>query len=216
MEFEITTIRDDGVPRRRMIIDKMEQTFPVIHLTQTDAVYDGYEAETFRRARDDGFALIADKCQPEYFKRRFIQNTTFIADTLEVELKRDNMKDRGFAQHISLAIVQVHGRPDPTSVPVEATHNEADALEALLAMYQQNGLSIDNPDYLLMEQLIRQTPRYLGVKKPKYDILNNAGFGFTIQYRTQLAKKTELFSYVLGFKQKRRTARVSPDQHRFP
>lgn len=216
MEFEITTIRDDNISRRRMIIDKTFRTFPVIQIANLDETYEGYDAKILRRSRDNAFALIGDKSHSEYFNRRFIQNSTFISDTLEVELQRDIARDLGFVQHINLSVAQIHGRLDPAVIQQQATDDEGDALEALLKMYENNNLSTQTPNYALMEQLIRQTPVYLGEKKPKYHITPLSTFGFVLNYRTTFGSGSEMFTYALGFKQKRGKRNVSTVQPRVP
>lgn len=217
MEFEITTVRDDSIPRRRISIDKVSSTFPLINIVGSDALYDEYDAEMFRRARDNGFALIADKSHSEYFNRRFIQNSTFLADVLETKAKIDPQENHGFEQYISLALIQAHGKRDPTAVPEPSTEGEDDALHYLYKTCRESGVSNQSPAVALMEQLIRQTPTYLGVKKPKYDIVGlGSDGGIVVHYRQMLSKGTQVITYALGYKQKRRKPGATPTQHRFP
>lgn len=208
MDFELTNIRDNPQTHQRVRIDKAFNAFPQIKLATLDTTYEGYEADIFRRVRDRSFDLIADRRLDSPHHRRFIQNTTFIADVLEVKFPREIELDCGFTQYVNVSIVQLHGSMDE-SIDEAKIDTRQDCLGALDKLFESCNVSKNLQSYSMMEQLILDAPVLLKDKNPKYKIISGDRSSFAINYRTAKANDTELLTYVIACKLKRGRRRVT-------
>lgn len=202
MEFEVTDVVDSPANRRRICIEKQVTGFPHFFLPTKDHIYEGFHAELFRHSRDKAFGYIAEQTSEVLQRRRFIQNETFIADSLEIVIPRDIQRDLGYRQHVNLSLVQIRGVGDPSQIREPATEDEKDCMDAVHHLYDQNGLSKNLFSYRLVEALVLKTPDFLKDKKPQYRVIANK-YGFVINYRSYPDNGNELFTYALGIKHKR-------------
>lgn len=208
MDFELTNVRDNPHTHQRIRIDKAFNAFPQIKLATLDTTYEEYEADIFRRARDRSFDLIADRQLNCLHHRRFIQNITFIADTLEVKFPREIELDCGFTQYVNVSVVQLHGCMDE-SIDNAKMNTRQDCLEALDKLFESCNVSKNLQSYSLMEQLILGASVLLKDKNPKYKIISGDRSSFAINYRAAKANGTELLTYVIACKLKRGRRRVT-------
>jgi len=208
VDFELTNVRDNPYTHQRVRIDKAINAFPEIKIATLDTMYEGYEADIFRRIRDRSFQLIADRKLDCPHHRRFIHNTTFIGDILEVKFPREIELDCGFTQYVNISVVQLHGSMDE-SLEEAKIDTRQDCLNALDNIYAECGISKNLQSYSLIEQLITGASVLLKDKNPKYKILSNDRYGFTINYRASKANGTEMLTYVLAYRLKRGRRRAT-------
>mgnify|MGYP000482281265 CR=1 FL=1 len=202
MDFEVTNVIDSPVNRRRICIEKQVPGFPHFTIPTIDQTYEGFDAKGFRHTRDHAFTALSEYFEQVKQHRRFIQNDTFIADTLEIMMPRDVERDLNYRQHINVTVVQMHAKTDPTSITENAREDDEDCLKYVQDLYTKNYLSTSLPSYQAMEMMVLRSASFLKIKKPKFKVVANP-YGLVINFRSLPANGEQMFTYALGIKHKR-------------
>ncbi len=202
MDFEITTVNDCLEGPKKLFIDKELHEFPYIGAAMRDSTYDGFDATTFCHARNEAFALMADECYGATYRRRFIQNTLFISDTLEMRFPKNSTRDLGYMQYVNLTLILVNKAVDRSEFPDEQKTGSMGMIEALGGMYDTNGVSRDQGSFRMMETMLIMANTHLGDKKVKFQVTKTPDT-LLFSHKAKVADGDQKLQYVLGIKQKK-------------